>query len=201
MTYMLAKGQDMEDVAALFRALDTDGDGGISQAEFESGLPKFAALIGGEPTPAPEKPIVYDINLWGRKVFSQFDANKDGRMSMKELARGLKALPKTKPVSAPKGTKFMSVEELIAAMDKDGNGYLDLHEWLTMLAGCAGLECAISEAVDETGTLVNYRSLEQQQEPTLAVSPAEASPQALTLVPNGRRNESRRSPPSRPRRL
>jgi len=180
MVGMLAKGCEMEDIAALFRALDTNADGAISKEEFLSGIPKFASLIGGVPTPEPEKPIVHDINKWGRKVFAQFDANRDGRMSMKELTRGLKALPKTKPVSAPQGTKFLSVEELIASLDKDANGYLDLHEWLTMLKDCAGLEAAIAEAVDETGELSSYRSLDDQLAKRIAQIAAYAEKKTLS---------------------
>ena len=162
MVGMLEKGCEMEDIAAFFRALDINSDCRLTKEEFEAGIGTYASLIGGPPTPEPEKPIIYDINKWGRKVFAQFDANRDGKLSTKELVRGLKALPKTRPKSMPAHAKFMSVEDMIAAMDEDKDGFLSLHEWLYQIKDCPGLEAAISEAVDESGELASYRSLEQQ---------------------------------------
>jgi Ca2+-binding EF-hand superfamily protein len=120
--------------------------------------------------PEPEAPVeavsevmVPSVEEWGENVFKQFDTDKDGRLSKKEMARALRSLPKKKPKSAPPGAKFMSVDELMAAMDSDDNGTIDLQEWVDNLASCAGLAAAIAENVNEAGEIPTFRSFEQQQ--------------------------------------
>lgn len=104
-----------------------------------------------------------NISKWGRTVFVQFDTNKDGKLDKKELTRALKSLPKTKPKSMPPGAKFMSVDEMITAMDDDGDGSMDVDEWLANLASCAGLATALAEAVNAEGKVANFRSFEEQK--------------------------------------
>lgn len=60
-------------------------------------------------------------------------------LDTKELGRALKSLPKTKPTSAPPGAKFMSVEDMIVAMDADGSGGVDVNEWLSNLSKVGGV--------------------------------------------------------------
>ena len=103
------------------------------------------------------------IRVWGKSVFEQFDTDKNGTLDNKELSRALKSLPKTKPTMMPPGAKFMSVEEMVAAMDADGNGAIDLEEWLTNLGKCAGLAAALAGAVNDDGVVEKFRSFEQQK--------------------------------------
>eukprot|EP01043_Picozoa_sp_COSAG02_P005367 COSAG02_NODE_144_length_34086_cov_65.390944_42_plen_121_part_01 len=72
------------------------------------------AVVPAEATPAPapaapstEPPALevhasylrsdFDPNVekWGKSVFEQFDTDKDGGLSVKELTRALKSLPRT----------------------------------------------------------------------------------------------------------
>ena len=57
----------------------------------------------------------------------------------------------------------MSVDEMIAAMDADGDGSIDLTEWLKRLSSCAGLAAALAENVNENGEIPTFRSFEEQQ--------------------------------------
>ena len=91
------------------------------------------------------------IGQWGLSVFKQFDTDKNGKLSKKELARALKSLPKTKPASIPEGAKFQSVDEMIASMDADGDGDVDPKEWLDNLHNCPGLAAALAENVNAAG--------------------------------------------------
>ena len=96
-------------------------------------------------------------------MFAQFDTDKTGTISSKELSRALKALPKTKPASLPSGAKLMSVDEMIAVMDSNGDGEIDEAEWLANLAKCPSLAAALAENVNADGEIAAFRSFEQQK--------------------------------------
>lgn len=97
------------------------------------------------------------IEEWGKTVFHQLDVNSDGKLSSKELGSALKQLPKTKPKKVAPGAKFQSLEEMIAAMDADQDGSLDLSEWLSNLHKCAGLHAALAENVNSKGEINDFK--------------------------------------------
>lgn len=132
--------------------------GGAAQSDEEKAAAKMQAMQRGNLTRKAA-----NISKWGRTVFKQFDTNKDGKLDKKELTRALKSLPKTKPKSMPPGAKFQSVDEMITAMDDDGDGSMDIEEWLANLATCAGLATALAEAVNDEGKVANFRSFEEQK--------------------------------------
>ena len=110
-----------------------------------------------------EESLADAIKSWGKSVFEQFDTDKNGVLDNKELSRALKSLPKTKPTMAPPNAKYMSVEEMVTAMDADGSGGIDLDEWLSNLQKCAGLAAALADAVGDSGVVEKFRSFEQQK--------------------------------------
>lgn len=109
------------------------------------------------------------LHEWGRTIFEQFDTDKNGKLSPKELATALKALPRRKPKNIPPGSRFMSIDEMMEAMDGDGDGSIDVDEWLTRLGTCAGLAAALSENVNEDGKLSNFVPADPDPEPELEV--------------------------------
>ena len=132
----------------------------VSPKELDTWLKGALAASG---PPALEQSLQAAIATWGKSVFEQFDTDKNGFLDNKELGRALKALPKTKPTSAPPNAKYMSVEEMIAEMDADGSGGVDMQEWLSNLAKCAGLAAALAESVGDSGVIEKFRSFEQQK--------------------------------------
>ena len=54
------------------------------------------------------------ISKWGKSVFRQFDTDKNGALTNKELARALKALP-----PAP---QQQSIDQMVASMDANSDG-------------------------------------------------------------------------------
>ena len=131
--------------------------------EHKPPLPARPPSALGPELPPLEVLLSAAIQTWGRSVFEQFDTDKNGVLDGKELSRALKSLPKTKPTMLPPGAKFMSVDEMIAAMDADGNGTVDLTEWLDNLGSCAGLAAALAESVNEHGMVAKFRSFEEQK--------------------------------------
>lgn len=86
-----------------------------------------------------------DILYWGKGVFQKLDVNQDGKLSATELAKTLKALPKTKPPNCAPDTKFQSLQEMISVLDANHDGFVDQQEWLENLGKCAGFYEALAE--------------------------------------------------------
>jgi len=151
---------------AAFALMDKDESATISPAELTAYLKDALNPPPPAAPPAPpplELALQASIKVWGRKVFEQFDTDKNGQLDKTELTRALKALPKAKPTTAPPGAKYMSVEEMIGAMDSDTDGGVDVGEWLANLEKCAGLAAALAEAVNDAGVVEKFRSFEQQK--------------------------------------
>ena len=57
----------------------------------------------------------------------------------------------------------MSLDEIVAVLDVDGDGVIDEAEWLAQLEKIPALKASIEQAVDPaTGKIVGYRTLEEQ---------------------------------------
>jgi Ca2+-binding EF-hand superfamily protein len=96
----------------------------------------------------------------GVLVFKQIDTNGSGTVEKGELKRMLNGLPKTKP---KEGVKFVPFDELLATLDSDSSGDVDLEEWLTNLDKLEGLKTAMESVLDpDTGRLTTYRSYADQ---------------------------------------
>jgi len=156
-----SEGEEKDAFEAAFSKMDADASDMISPKELDTWL--RGALVSTSGPPALEQSLQKAIAVWGKSVFEQFDTDKNGVLDTKELGRALKSLPKTKPTSAPPGAKFMSVEDMIVAMDADGSGGVDVNEWLSNLSKCAGLAAALAESVSDTGVVDKFRSFEQQK--------------------------------------
>eukprot|EP01043_Picozoa_sp_COSAG02_P074403 COSAG02_NODE_14882_length_1227_cov_0.945035_2_plen_200_part_01 len=82
---------------------------GFAVAAAESPEPQPAAPLAEAPAVAVSADELPSVADWGEKVFQQFDTDKDGQLSKKELVRALRSLPKKKPKTVPPGTKFMAL--------------------------------------------------------------------------------------------
>ncbi|GMI24646.1 hypothetical protein TeGR_g5360 [Tetraparma gracilis] len=103
--------------------------------------------------------ITAQIGSAGVIVFRQIDLDHSGKIDRKELLRVLKQLPKPENATGPK----MSIEDIIAALDVDGDGIIDEAEWIANLENLPDLKASVEQAVDKkTGKIKGYRSLEQQ---------------------------------------
>ena len=142
--------------------------GGLRSGALEEAVAKMEEDTAGEEAAAPDP----RIEQWGKSVFEQFDTDKNGKLTPQELSAALKSLPRKKPKTIPPGAKFMSLDEMIAAMDEDGDGSIDLAEWLSRLGSCAGLAAALDENVNADGEIANFKA---PLPPGLQAEKAEAS--------------------------
>merc|ERR1711969_385981 len=155
--------------------MDEDGDGAIDLAEWLSRLGSCAGLAAAldenvnadgeiakfnaqaaEQAAAEAAAAAPAIETWGKSVFEQFDTDHNGKLTPQELTAALKSLPRKKPKTIPPGAKFMSLDEMISAMDEDGDGAIDLAEWLSRLGSCAGLAAALDENVNADGEIAKF---------------------------------------------
>ena len=57
----------------------------------------------------------------------------------------------------------MSIEELAATLDVNGDGAISEDEWIAQIHAIPSLKASIEQAIDPaTGKIIGYRSLEQQ---------------------------------------
>ena len=157
-----------------------------TEATTEGGDAEAAAAAEAEPKEAAPMPEPFDpkIEEWGRSVFAQFDTNnKDGGLSAKELTRALKSLPWKKPKNVPLGTKFQSVDAMITAIAADGDGNIDVDQWLSRLGSCAGLAAALAENVNEDSEIATFRAEDEVAAPELEQVEAAAAANAEASEP------------------
>merc|ERR1711904_126723 len=98
----------------------------------------------------------------GVLVFDQIDVDGSGAIDRGELQTLLNKLPRKKP--AP-GVEFVPFEDMIKTFDADGNGTIELDEWLNNLQKLPGIRMAIESVMDfDTGMLtVDLQQAEEEQ--------------------------------------
>jgi Ca2+-binding EF-hand superfamily protein len=118
-------------------------------------------------------------------VFNQIDCDHSGAVSMRELYRMLRALPRNKPPPPAGGwpgdeaPKFVGIEEMVKIFAGGGDGDAATDKEITMdqfvlhLSELPGLKAAIEQNVDATtGKLKQYKSLEKTLEECLGAAAA-----------------------------
>jgi len=111
-------------------------------------------------------------------IFNQIDCDHSGKVSMRELYRLLRALPRNKPIPPEGGwpngeaPKFVPPEEMIKIFDTDGDGEISVTEFVDNLAKLPGLQRAIETNTGPDGKIRTYVSLEER----MANLSAEAEP-------------------------
>jgi len=65
-----------------------------------------------------------------QRIFKQFDANNDGKISSAELGEALRTLGSTTPDE---------IHTMMAELDTDGDGYIDFGEFVTFCKDNPGL--------------------------------------------------------------
>lgn len=104
-------------------------------------------------------------------IFNQIDCDHSGSVTLKELKRLIKSLPRKKPTPPPGGwpggspPPYMSIDDMFTSLDTNADGKISLDEWIENVSkdDMVGLKAAIDGALDpKTGKIVGYQSLEQR---------------------------------------
>ncbi len=101
-------GQSAEDILAQF---DTDGDGAISESEFNAADPASSGATSGTQGMSTSDFVA--------KLFGQTDENEDGTIDEDELAQMVANGPENGP----------STEDLLSMLDADGDGSISKTEF------------------------------------------------------------------------
>ena len=108
--HMLGTQMEHETVSALFRKMDTDGNGSISRAEFLAGFDRLMAEWA-QPGPAVGS---QEEEASAATTFAAVDADNSGKLDLEELLSALAA--------AGDVTDRAEVEALFKRLDVNGDG-------------------------------------------------------------------------------
>jgi Ca2+-binding EF-hand superfamily protein len=99
-------------IQEVYNMFDSNGDGKVDVAEFC----RFVL---------PDEDLL-------TKAFIQFDTDKSGSLSRKELKSALKALPRPDDPALKAGGK--ALDKMLASFDQDGDDSIDLQEWIANMS-------------------------------------------------------------------
>jgi Ca2+-binding EF-hand superfamily protein len=121
--------------APLEAALAEGAEAGEDLASLRKQIAKLRATVGSA----------------GVAVFRQFDADGSGKIDRAELLCALKQLPAPVMPEGEAGPTMpwaLQIEEMVAALDVDGDGVIDQDEWCAQLERLTSLKAAIEQAID-----------------------------------------------------
>ncbi|KAK7496326.1 hypothetical protein BaRGS_00012491 [Batillaria attramentaria] len=114
--------EDRAVIAAIFIAMDEDGDHRLSREELKKGLDRFGIKDLSD-TDAEAHPAA-DKRAKLRRAFNEMDKDKNGSLSEDELYEGLR--------QAGINVSKSEVSKLATNLDKDGDGKIDFEEFVAM---------------------------------------------------------------------
>lgn len=172
------KGKNGEDASAvaekMFSAMDSDGDGSVTQSEFTTFQSKMSAsnastLLAAQEDQRPDRPSAEDM-------MAETDTNGDGSISKDELAAVLEKHAKDGQNGGP------SVDEMFSSMDGDGDGSVSESE-LTAFAekapsgpppgpppGGSGSASASSSSSSSSSSSQSYDALDTNKDGVVSLS-------------------------------
>ncbi|KAK3274064.1 hypothetical protein CYMTET_17733 [Cymbomonas tetramitiformis] len=140
------------DPAVIMDKMDSNHDGMIDLMEWKNSMPPelYTAIVEKLGQDGVVQGFVDDgRNRRFTKVFNQFDTDRSGTISAKELKRAMKAL----------GLKADSeaVSSMLGALDSNGDGQISVQEWALELP--EELKVAIESKLTDAGTVEGFLPL------------------------------------------
>lgn len=112
-----------------FQTFDFDGDGQIERSDFEASAGRVADEFGhSEDSPARQRLLELSLGLWDHLV-SVADSDRDGTISLDEYKKAfINGLLETEGSFEQGYRPFL--DALMAVVDTNGNGMLDVDEYV-----------------------------------------------------------------------
>jgi len=135
----------------MFKTMDTNGDGSVTESEFETALKKMQEngappppLPGGGPAPSAEE------------MFKKVDSNSDGQITLDELKADIESRAKHGPgggasASSSSGMSSTDLTDLFKSLDTNSDGQIGKAEFKTLLEAMNTLRNQQASSTYDTG--------------------------------------------------
>jgi hypothetical protein len=114
-------------IAGVFHGMDVDQDDFLEEEDFATLTARWNAVRGYEPGSPDHERMTGIMMGWWAALLAAGDANGDGRVSLDEVMLVVDALP------AMRDAVRVTADSMFDAVDRDGDGGIDLDEYKEMI--------------------------------------------------------------------
>ncbi len=139
-------------VAAVFDAMDADGNGYLEEQDFEALTERWVSIRGWEPSSAGYERMRAIMMGWWEAIRTLSDADQDGMVSLDELMRVVDQL------DAMDAEVLATADAMFEAIDESGDGRISVAEHKQVVKAWKGSDDGVDEVfprldLDGDGTI------------------------------------------------
>jgi Ca2+-binding EF-hand superfamily protein len=128
----MASGFQRRKIAAVFRAMDADGDGFLEEADFEALTDRWTAIRGGDPGSEDRARLTMIMMGWWATLLTASDLDRDDRVTLEEVLLVVDRLDSMP--DAVTGT----AAAMFDAVDQDADGRISAAEYRRLVEAWTG---------------------------------------------------------------
>jgi Ca2+-binding EF-hand superfamily protein len=126
-------------VAAVFHAMDADGNGFLEEGDFRALTERWVGIRGWEPGSEGYERMEAIMMGWWSALLALSDANHDDRVSLDELMVVVDQLP------GMDAEVYATADAMFEAIDENGDGRISLEEHKQVVAAWKGSDDRVEE--------------------------------------------------------
>ena len=129
-------------VAAVFHAMDADGNGFLEEEDFRTLTERWVGIRGCEPGSPEHERIEATMMGWWPVLLAASDSDRDGKVSLDEVMLVVDRL------DTMEDAVIATADAMFEAIDEDGDGRISLDEHRQVVAGWKGSDSGVEEVFD-----------------------------------------------------